>query len=96
MSQDPQDRPPPPQIVLLAPQKSAGVAVLLSILFGPLGMLYSTVLGGLIMLVVSLLVAVVTLGFGLVLTWPICVIWAAIAANSHNRRVFERMQRSRL
>lgn len=96
MSQDLRDRPPPLQMVMLAPQKSVGVAVLLSILFGPLGMLYSTVLGGIIMLVVSLLVAVVTLGFGLVVTWPICVVWAAIAANSHNRRVFERMQRSRL
>jgi hypothetical protein len=60
--------------------------VLLSILFGPLGMLYSTVGGAVVMFFLNLFVGVVTMGFGLLLTWPICVLWAANAASEHNRR----------
>ena len=73
--------------VVVAPTKSVGISILLTVLFGPLGMLYSTILGGLVMIGVSLVVGVLTLGLGLFLTWPICVIWGAIAANSHNQRL---------
>jgi hypothetical protein len=59
MSTEPRTQP----IVVAAP-KSVGLAVILTVLFGPLGMLYSTVIGGVIMLVASLILAVVTFGFG--------------------------------
>jgi len=39
------------------------------------------------MLAISLLAAIFTLGFGLFITWLICVIWAAVAANSHNKKM---------
>jgi len=67
--------------------KSMAVAILLAIFFGPLGMLYSTVMGGVVMIVISILVGIFTLGFGLFLTWPICVIWAAIATNAYNKNM---------
>jgi len=70
--------------------KSPGVAILLTILFGPIGMLYSTILGAIVMFIVSVLVALVTLGFGLILTWPICVLWAALAAVAYNRKIMRR------
>ena len=79
-------------VVMVAPTKSVGIALLLAIFFGPLGMLYSTVVGGITMMVVSLIVGLLTLGFGLFVTWPICVIWAAIAANSHNSGVMRTAQ----
>lgn len=66
--------------------KSVGVAVLLAFFFGPLGMLYSTVTGAVVMFFVNLIVGIPTYGFGLLLTWPVCVIWAAIAANNHNQQ----------
>ena len=59
--------------------KSVGLAILLAVLFGPLGMLYATVVGALVMIVVTFLVALFTVGLGLVLTWPICILWAALA-----------------
>ncbi|MFZ3585317.1 hypothetical protein ACOI1H_24810 [Loktanella sp. DJP18] len=62
--------------------KSAGIAILLTVLLGPLGMFYSTIVGGIVMLIVSFVVAFLTFGLGLLLTWPICIIWAAIAAKS--------------
>jgi hypothetical protein len=74
-----------PQIIVT--QKSMGVTILLTIFFGPLGMFYSTIVGGIVMLILSGIVAVFTLGLGLFITWPICIIWAAIATNSHNKNL---------
>lgn len=74
------------QVVYVGKQKSVGTAVLLSFLFGPLGMFYSTVSGALIMCVVTLFAMLATFGAGIVVTAPICMIWAAYAASEHNRR----------
>jgi hypothetical protein len=63
------------------PKKSIGTAVLLS---GPLGMLYSTVVGAFVMFIVNLLAIFGTFGLGLLFTWPLCIVWAAVAANSTN------------
>lgn len=71
--------------VLVTPTKSAGVAAVLTILFGPIGMFYSTIMGGVVMLLVSLIIGVLTLGFGLLITWPICVAWGVIAVNNYNK-----------
>jgi len=84
-----------PRVVVVAPTKSVGISLMLTILFGPLGMLYSTVPGGLIMMAVNLFVvciAVCTAGIGALLfliTWPICVVWGAMAASSYNRKLAE-------
>jgi hypothetical protein len=75
------------QVVVVRPVKSAGISIILTFLFGPLGMFYSTIAGALIMLVVSLLVAVLTFGLGLIVTWPICIIWGALAVGSYNKRI---------
>lgn len=60
--------------------KSILLAFVLTFFFGPFGMLYSTVVGGIIMLVVCLIFGAMTLGFGLVVLWPICIIWGTVAA----------------
>ena len=62
--------------------KSVGVAFLLTFLFGPLGMFYSTVSGALIMCLVTLLAAAGTAGAALFITWPICIIWGCVAASN--------------
>ena len=43
-----------PQRVIVTPVKSMGISILLTVLFGPLGMLYSTVWGAVIMILLSL------------------------------------------
>jgi hypothetical protein len=58
--------------VIVLPTKSVGLAVFLGVFFGPLGLLYSTVPGAVIMFIANLLIGFVTLGVGLILTWPIC------------------------
>jgi hypothetical protein len=51
-------------------------------------MLYSTVGGAVTMFLINLFMAVVTSGMGFILTWPICIIWGAVAASEHNQRLF--------
>jgi Protein of unknown function (DUF2510) len=85
--------PPPPMavqqttVIQVGTQKSVVGAVLLAFFFGPLGMLYATVPGALIMFVISFPVAILTLGLGLLITLPICAIWAGVAASSYNDRL---------
>ena len=71
--------------VIVTPTKSVGIAILLTVLFGSLGMFYSTVWGGIIMTILSIIVGVVTVGLGLLITWPISIIWGAMAASSYNK-----------
>ncbi|OYN95126.1 hypothetical protein CGZ96_15950 [Enemella evansiae] len=68
-----------------APPKSVGVAILLAFFFGPIGMLYSTVLGAVVMFVINLILLFLTAGLGLFLSIPAGVVWAAVAAQQHNR-----------
>lgn len=69
-------------VVVVNEGKSVGTAFLLAFLFGPLGLLYASVTGGIIMLVISIFVGVVTLGTGLIITWVISIIWAVSAAGN--------------
>lgn len=39
------------------------------------------------MFIVNLCVALVTFGFGLILTWPICGIWGYKAAQASNKKM---------
>ncbi len=68
-------------VVQAAPQKSVGVALLLTFFFGPLGMLYSTVLGGLVMLGLDVVLGILTFGLWFIISWPIQMVWAALAAS---------------
>jgi hypothetical protein len=67
--------------------KSVGIAIILTFLLGPLGMFYSTIWGAVIMMVISILAAMLTLGLSFLITWPICIIWAAIAAKGKPAKV---------
>lgn len=77
--------PPPP--VYLGQEKSVASAIVLSFFFGPLGMLYSTVAGALVMFFVGGFFILVTFGVAVLLVWPGSILWAALAANAHNQRI---------
>ena len=79
------------QVIIVQQPKSMLVAILLALFFGPLGLLYATITGGLIMIVVSLITGIVTLGMGLTITWPVCVIWAAIAVSTSNQKAINQV-----
>ena len=88
---------PPNQVVIIGLPKSVGIAFILTFLFGPLGMFYSTVVGGIVMFIpeiVVFLIGILTFGVGFLLlfiTRPICIIWAMIAASMHNNKLRARV-----
>lgn len=65
---------------IVAPEKSVIFALLLTFFFGPLGLLYATVGGGIFMIIVAMIVGTVTLGVGALITWPVAMVWAVFAA----------------
>jgi hypothetical protein len=66
-------------------RKSVVLSLVLTFFFGPFGMLYSTVPGALVMMVLYVAIGIPTLGWGLTVLHPIAMIWGAIAADRANR-----------
>jgi len=79
-----------PQIPVYVPQKSIILSLVLTFFFGPLGMLYSTVIGALIMLVAYVVIGILTLGWGIAVLHPIAMIWGAWAVHTHNENRLRR------
>jgi hypothetical protein len=73
--------------MVVVPTKSVGVAIILTFLFGPLGMFYSTIAGAIVMFVANVLAIFLTAGIGLLVTWPVGIVWAAMAASAHNQKL---------
>ena len=67
-------------IVLAKPAKCVWAAFFLTFLFGPLGLLYATVGGGIFMIFLAMVVGFFTLGFGLIFVWLLSMIWGVTAA----------------
>ena len=74
-------------VVSFGIQKSVLVAFLLAFFFGPLGLLYSSITGGVILMIIGIPIGILTLGFGLIFIWIASVIWAIIATNSVNNKM---------
>ena len=79
-------RPP----IMFAPFKSIFLAMLLALILGPFGLLYSTIVGSLIMLVVTFIFFVISpyTSMGLVyVSWIICLYWTVLSCNAYNKRI---------
>lgn len=71
--------------VSMGNRKSVVLSLVLTFFLGPFGMLYSTVPGALVMLVLYVALGIVTLGWALAVLHPIAMIWGAVAADRANR-----------
>ena len=65
-------------------RKSVILSLVLTFFLGPFGMLYSTVVGAIIMGVLYLVLGILTAGFALIVLHPICVIWGVWATHRDN------------
>ena len=83
---------PQPQPIIVQTQKSPSTAAILALFFGPLGMLYSTVTGAVVMFIITAIVGFVTLGIGLLVTLPICSIWAYVSVKNQNQKQLNNIQ----
>jgi len=66
--------------------KSLLLSALLTFFLGPLGMIYTTIVGFLVMSVLTTIVGILTLGHGLAVMWPLCMIWGVWAGHRFNER----------
>lgn len=80
-----QGYPQQPQMIITQAPKSMGLALILTFLFGPLGLLYANVRDGLIMICISIAVAFLTLGFGLIFVWIGSMVWAYMDVEKYNK-----------
>ena len=69
----------------MAKRKSVVLSLVLTFFFGPFGMLYSTLPGALIMLVLYVVLGIITVGWAIAVLHPIAMIWGALAADRANR-----------
>ncbi|HZD49753.1 MAG TPA: hypothetical protein VE178_13510 [Silvibacterium sp.] len=80
----------PPPTVIIANTKSVALSLVLTFFFGPLGMLYSTIWGAIVMIVCSVPLFFLTFGHGAFFIWPISMIWGAWATHRYNQRLLRR------
>ena len=64
----------------MAKEKSVVLSLVLTFFLGPFGMLYSTITGAIVMLILYLALGIPTLGWALIGLHPIAMIWGAWAA----------------
>lgn len=77
--------------------KSKGLAVFLTILFGGVGLFYTSIIGGIVMTIIFPAIVFFLLFSGQFFLsiafaccyYVICMIWAIMAVNSYNRKVQE-------
>ncbi len=67
--------------------KQMSTAVVLSVIFGPLGLFYASVTGGAILTAITVLTA----GIGIIVTWPAAIVWSIIAVNNRNESLARQM-----
>ena len=69
------------------PFKSVAVALLFCVFLGPVGVLYSSVVGGVVMIVVGIFVLRAKLLGPVILLWLISCVWGVAAANWYNKKI---------
>lgn len=67
-------------IVIAKPPKSVAAAFFLTLLFGPLGLLYASIGGGIFLTICAVIFVPLTAGVAAILLWPASIIWGVIAA----------------
>ena len=71
--------------------KSVGLAFLLTFLFGPLGLLYVSILWGIVLTIAAVILGVLTFGVAAGVIWLVSIIWAVVAVKKHNEQLLADM-----
>ncbi len=80
------------QVIVHKSLKNPGLGIILAILLGPLGLLYSSISAGLLMIAITFVLVFFTLGLGLYflpLIDIICGVWAYKAIKDYNKKLLE-------
>ncbi len=88
---------PTTKVVMTRPKKSMGIALTLTILFGPLGLLYASISCGLIVMFGAIFTAIYMVSFSepellpfdldviSALFWIVSIVLCVLAVRNHNR-----------
>lgn len=72
-------------MVNVGQRKSVGLALVLAFLFGPFGTLYGSIVGGLVLIAASFLIGWLLIPLPFI--WLGSMVWAALGADAHNKRL---------
>lgn len=68
------------EVTIKRPSKSIWAAFFLTLLFGPLGVLYSSIAGGIVLSIAALILVPLTAFFAAPLIWIASILWGVSAA----------------
>jgi hypothetical protein len=68
--------------------KNIALALLFTAILGPVGLLYASFWGGILMIVLGIIVGSCKLFFPMLLIWIISCIWGVAACERHNKKIF--------
>lgn len=71
------------------PYKNVAVAIILCVVLGPVGLLYASFWGGVVMSLIGIIVVSNKFAFPIVLCWMICCMWAVRSVEKYNRALFQ-------
>ncbi len=81
------------KIDCILPLKSPAIALLFGVVLGPIGLLYSTVPGGIIMISLGVIVVSAKLIVPIILTWLLSCVLSAAAVNRYNQAIIQQRLR---
>jgi hypothetical protein len=70
------------------PTKSVAVALLFSVILGPVGLLYASFWGGFFMIALGVVVISAKYVFPIILLWVASCIWSVGAVEASNKKVY--------
>lgn len=73
----------------ILPYKSVAAALIFSVLLGPVGLLYASFWGGIVMVLIGMVVIASKLPVTILIFWILCCIWGVGAVESHNRKILK-------
>ncbi len=71
------------------PLKSVAGALLFTVFLGPVGLLYATALGGIIMILVGFVIISSKLWVPILLFWVMCCVISVLATNRYNKKLIK-------
>ncbi len=74
-----------PKIAVL-PFKNLAVALLFSVFLGPVGLLYASTVGGIVMIILGAIMVNSLLPVPIILVWVTSCVWSVVAVNRYNKR----------
>ena len=75
---------------LVLPFKSVAGALLFCAILGPVGLLYSSLTGGIVMIILALLVLRAKLAGPIIVVWLVSCIWGVAATNYYNKKILRK------